>query len=121
MYPGDGGYGYAENSVVASFINYVPIQKALQDLRLTAFKTMSIGIGSVLVILMSVWVFINRVIARPVILTNGPRDGRYRVLLDPRRWRHGLISRANVADFLVKQVKTDEHLGRTPVLLSCPL
>ena len=67
MYPGDGGYGYAEDSVVAGFINYVPIQKALQDLRLTAFKTMSIGIGSVLVILMVVWIFINRVIARPVI------------------------------------------------------
>lgn len=67
LYPGDGGYGYAANSVVASFINYVPIQEALQDLRLTAFKTMSIGIGSVLVIFAAIWVFINRVIARPVI------------------------------------------------------
>lgn len=67
MYPGDGGYGYAENSVVASFISDVPIQKALKDLRLTAFKTMSIGIGSVPVIRMAVWIFINRVIARPVI------------------------------------------------------
>ena len=66
MYPGDGGYGYVENSVVTSFVNYVPIQKALQDLRLTALKTMSIGIGSVLVILLVVWVFINRVIAQPV-------------------------------------------------------
>jgi HAMP domain-containing protein len=67
MYPGEGGYGYSENSVVASFINYVPIQKALRDLRLTAFKTMSMGIGSVMVILLAVWVFINRAIARPVI------------------------------------------------------
>jgi protein-histidine pros-kinase len=67
LYPGEGGYGYAENSVVASFINYVPIQEALQALRLTAFKTMSIGIGSVLVIFITIWIFINRVIARPVI------------------------------------------------------
>jgi protein-histidine pros-kinase len=66
MYPGDGGYGYTENSVVASFVNYVPIQKALLDLKTTALKTMSIGIGSVLVILVAVWVFINRAIARPV-------------------------------------------------------
>ncbi|MDJ0944805.1 MAG: SDR family oxidoreductase [Kiloniellales bacterium] len=61
------------------------------------------------------------VIARPVILVDGPRTGRYRVELDPKRWRYGLISRANVADFLVKQVQSDEHIGRTPVLLSCPL
>ena len=61
------------------------------------------------------------VIARPVVLTNGRRTGRYRVLREPAQWRNGLISRANVADFLVKQVETDENLGRTPVLLSCPI
>ena len=80
LYPGDGGYGYAENSIVASFINYVPIQEALQDLRLTAFKTMSIGIGSVLVIFVAIWIFINRVIARPIIdlthLTNEMSRGK---------------------------------------------
>ena len=56
------------------------------------------------------------IIARPVILTNGPRTGRYRVVTDPRRWRNGLISRANVADFLVGQVADDTYLRRTPVL-----
>ncbi len=61
------------------------------------------------------------VIARPVVLTNGPKTGRYRVLREPATWRNGLISRANVADFLVKQVATDENLGTTPVLLSCPI
>ncbi len=60
------------------------------------------------------------VIARPVVLTKGPRTGRYRVLRDPAQWRHGFISRANVADFLIKQVGRDENLGKTPVLLSCP-
>ncbi len=61
------------------------------------------------------------VIARPVILTKGPRTGRYRVLRDAAQWRHGFISRANVAHFLVKQVESDEHLGTTPVLMSCPI
>jgi putative NADH-flavin reductase len=56
------------------------------------------------------------VIARPVILTSGSRTGRYRVLLDPRSWRIGFISRADVADFLVKQVDDDTYLGKTPVL-----
>lgn len=56
------------------------------------------------------------VIARPVILTNGPRTGRYQVLADPGRWRNGLISRADVADFLVTAVDDDTYLGKTPVL-----
>ena len=55
-------------------------------------------------------------IARPVILTNGPRTGSYRVLVDPRDWRCGFISRADVADFLVKQITDDTLLGKTPVL-----
>ena len=56
------------------------------------------------------------VIARPVILTNGSRTGRYHVLVDPRSWRIGFISRADVADFLVKQVGDDTYLRKTPVL-----
>lgn len=56
------------------------------------------------------------VIARPVILTSGPRTGRYKVLDDPKSWRNGLISRADVADFLIRQVDDDACLGKTPVL-----
>ena len=56
------------------------------------------------------------VIARPVILTNGSRTGRYRVLVEPRSWRIGFISRADIADFLVKQIDDDACLGKTPVL-----
>jgi putative NADH-flavin reductase len=56
------------------------------------------------------------VIARPVILTKGSRTGRYRVLVEPRSWRIGFISRADVADFLIKQIDDDTYLGKTPVL-----
>jgi len=56
------------------------------------------------------------VIARPVVLFNGPRTGRYRVLEERRQWRNGLISRADVADFIVGQVDDDRYLGKTPVL-----
>jgi putative NADH-flavin reductase len=44
------------------------------------------------------------VIARRVILTNGSKTGKYHVLVDPRSWRIGFISRADVADFLVEQI-----------------
>ncbi|MEJ2384840.1 MAG: NAD(P)H-binding protein [Xanthomonadales bacterium] len=56
-------------------------------------------------------------IARPVILTDRPATHRYRVVLDPADWRPGTIARADVADFLVKQVTSDEYLRKAPVLI----
>jgi uncharacterized protein YbjT (DUF2867 family) len=58
------------------------------------------------------------VIVRPVILTSGPKTYAYRTLVDPRDWRCGFISRADVADFLVKQIDNDAFLHKTPVLTS---
>jgi len=58
------------------------------------------------------------VIARPAVLVNGLRTGTYQVLVDPQEWRSGFISRADVADFLVKQINDDTFLGQTPVLIS---
>jgi putative NADH-flavin reductase len=58
------------------------------------------------------------VIVRPVILTNGPKTNTYRALVDPRDWTCGFISRADVADFLVKQIDNDAFLHKTPVLMS---
>jgi hypothetical protein len=57
-------------------------------------------------------------IVRPVILTNGPKTNAYRALVDARDWACGLISRADVADFLVKQIEDDAFLHKTPVLTS---
>ena len=56
------------------------------------------------------------VIVRPVVLTNGRRTGRYQILADRKDWRNGFISRADVADFVVKQIEDDTYLGKTPVL-----
>jgi uncharacterized protein YbjT (DUF2867 family) len=58
------------------------------------------------------------VIVRPVILTDGPKTNAYRALVNPRRWTWGFISRADVADFLVKQIDDDVFLHKTPVLTS---
>lgn len=57
------------------------------------------------------------VIARPGMLNNGRRTETYDVLRDPADWRGGAISRADVADFLVKQVAGNDWLGTTPVLV----
>jgi len=55
-------------------------------------------------------------IVRPTVLTNGPRTGAYRVLVDVRDWRSGSISRADVADFLVRQINDASLVRKTPVL-----
>jgi len=44
-------------------------------------------------------------IARPVILTNGARTGTAKVLREPAGWRNGLISRKDVAVYLVDAVE----------------
>ena len=58
------------------------------------------------------------VIVPPVILTDGPKTSAYRALVDPRDWTCGFISRADVADFLVKQIDKDAFLHKTPVLMN---
>ena len=55
-------------------------------------------------------------IVRPTILTNGPRTGTYRVLVDQRDWTSGFISRADVADFLVTQIDDASLLHKTPTV-----
>ena len=57
-------------------------------------------------------------IARQGMLSNGPKSGRYKVLRDPSEWRNGIIARANVADFLVKQVEDRNFIGASPVLVN---
>ena len=57
-------------------------------------------------------------IVRPGLLTSGPVTGRYRVLTKPQKWRAGLISRADVADFLVRQVDDRTLIGATPLLIN---
>ena len=55
-------------------------------------------------------------IVRPTILTNGPRTGKYRVLVDRCDWTSGFISRADVADFLVTQIDDASLLHKTPTV-----
>jgi hypothetical protein len=53
-----------------------------------------------------------------IFLTDGPKTNAYRALVNPRDWTCGFISRADVADFLVKQIDDDAFLHKTPVLTS---
>ena len=56
-------------------------------------------------------------IVRPGVLTNGARSGRYRILETAPEWRNGIISRANVADFLVRLIDDPSYVCKAPVLI----
>jgi putative NADH-flavin reductase len=57
-------------------------------------------------------------IARPGVLTGGPLTRRYKVLAEPSQWRNGIISRADVADFLVRQIMDGKYIRKAPVLVN---
>jgi putative NADH-flavin reductase len=54
-------------------------------------------------------------IARPVVLTGGSA-GHYKVRAEPQEFGMGFISRASVADFLVKEIEESEYVHKAPVL-----
>ena len=56
-------------------------------------------------------------IVRPGLLTNRPVTGRYRILTAAHDWHFGLISRVDVADFIVRQVDDRALIGATPLLI----
>jgi putative NADH-flavin reductase len=57
-------------------------------------------------------------IVRPGLLSNRSATGQYRILTTPKDWRFGVISRADVADFMVRQVDDLALIGATPLLIS---
>ena len=57
-------------------------------------------------------------IVRPGVLTGGPRTGRYKILSDASQWRNGIISRSDVAEFLVRQIDDQTYIRQAPVLVN---
>jgi len=55
-------------------------------------------------------------IVRPAGLTNGPRTGIYHVMNDLTGVTMKRISRRDVADFILKELKKPSNFGRTPML-----
>ncbi len=60
-------------------------------------------------------------LVRPGVLTGGPATGRYQVLDRPFSWKNGLIARADVAQFIVREIETGDHVRRPVVLIHHPL
>lgn len=56
-------------------------------------------------------------LARPGILTSNRMTGRYQILTEPSTWRNGLISRADVAHFLIHAAEDGTFVREAPVLV----
>jgi putative NADH-flavin reductase len=56
-------------------------------------------------------------IVRPGLLKGGPATGTARALVDPKDWRAGSVSRADVARFLVREAFERRFLSQTPLLI----
>ena len=56
------------------------------------------------------------IVVRPMILTNGPWTNDYRADVDLKPGRRPYISRADVADFLLKQLTDDTFVRKTPAI-----
>jgi putative NADH-flavin reductase len=57
-------------------------------------------------------------IARPGLLTGGAATGRMRVLAEAKDWQVGSVTRADVADFLVREAFERRYVGKTPLLIN---
>ncbi|MBS0125115.1 NAD(P)-dependent oxidoreductase [Thetidibacter halocola] len=55
-------------------------------------------------------------LVRPTILTNNRASGDYRVMVEPKDWRMGMISRADVADYVIRALQDPATIGTAPVL-----
>lgn len=57
-------------------------------------------------------------IVRPGVLTNFRGTGKYQVLCEPGTWRNGIISRADVADFIATALDSRDLVHKAPVVIS---
>ncbi len=60
-------------------------------------------------------------IVRPGVLMNWPTRRNYKILTGPREWRNGMVSRADVADFIIKRIGADTLTREKPVIIRYPL
>ena len=57
-------------------------------------------------------------IIRPGVLVDRLKKQEYKVLAEKHEWRNGMISRDNVANFIIKQLDQDTFVHKAPVLIS---
>jgi putative NADH-flavin reductase len=102
------GFGAGDSHANISFLQRIPFQivfgRAYEDKSLQESLIKKSGLD---------WT-----IVRPGVLTGGPRTGRYKILREATQWRNGIISRSDVAEFLVRQIEDQTYVRQAPVLIN---
>ncbi|MEM8844560.1 MAG: SDR family oxidoreductase [Pseudomonadota bacterium] len=57
-------------------------------------------------------------IVRPGVLLNCSKPESYKILANKDEWRNGIITRKNVADFIVNEITNNQYIHQAPVLVS---
>jgi putative NADH-flavin reductase len=102
------GFGAGDSRASISWIQRLPFQivfgRAYEDKSLQELLIEESGLD---------WT-----IARPGVLTGGPRTGRFKILSESSLWRNGIISRSDVAEFLVRQIEDQTYVRQAPLLVN---
>ena len=57
-------------------------------------------------------------IVRPGVLTNGSKTSNYQILYEENKWKNGIVSRANVADYIIKSINEKTSYKKDPVIIN---
>ena len=71
IYGVENGYNWVMNSTVGTSIVYISISQALADAKQAAMKIFMVGVGCLLVTIICIWVFLDRVVVAPIIKLSG--------------------------------------------------
>ena len=67
IYGTENGYNWKMGDTVATFIVYVSISKAMEEAKKTAAVLILIGAGTILLLIVSIWFFINGSVVKPIL------------------------------------------------------
>jgi putative NADH-flavin reductase len=105
------GFGAGDSNAAISILQRLPFKALLQN----AYNDKTIQEDLV------VASDLDWLIVRPGVLTNFAASGRYQVLTQANTWRNGIVSAADVADFIVKRISADQFNREKPVIVTYPL
>jgi uncharacterized protein YbjT (DUF2867 family) len=105
------GFGAGDSNAAINFLQRLPFKALLQN----AYNDKTIQEDLI------VASDLDWLIVRPGVLTNFAASNRYQVLTQPNTWRNGIVSRADVADFIIKRISADRFNREKPVIVQYPL
>lgn len=105
------GFGAGDSDAAINFLQRLPFKLFLKN----AYDDKSIQ--EALIIASN----LDWLIVRPGVLMNLSPSGNYNVLTRQSEWRNGIVSRADVADFIVKRIDANAFNREKPVIIRYPI